>query len=173
MSGNLVYIVPCITIYNSIKMKRTIALFITALCLTVVVQAQKVQEKDIIGTWKLVIDIEEEMDEEAEDADTMLEEIFIKAVSGFVGGIMDDIEIYFEFQRNNDVKITVNAYDETETETGSWFINKRGYLVIEDIDDDNDDFSISTDDDEWKLIDGILVSDEHEKNRTVYMTKVD
>lgn len=153
-------------------MKRTIILFTAALCLTFTSQAQRVSEKDIIGTWKLVINIEEEMEEEAEDADTMLEEVFIKAISGFVGGIMDDIEIYFEFQSDNDVKITVNAYDEVETERGSWYINKRGYLVIEDIEDDDDDFNISTDDDEWKLIDGILVSDEHEKDRTVYMTRV-
>ena len=46
-------------------------------------------------------------------------------------------------------------------------------LVIEDIEDDDDNFNISTDDDEWKLIDGILVSDEHEEDRTVYMTRVD
>lgn len=153
-------------------MKRTITLFTTLLCLTFVTQAQKVQEKDIIGTWKLIIDIEEEMEEEADDADTMLEEVFIKAISGFVGGILEDIEIYFEFKQNNKLRITVNAYDKTETEKGSWYINKRGYLVIEDLDDD-DDFNISTDDDEWKLIDGILVSDEHEKDRNVYMTKVD
>lgn len=152
-------------------MKRTITLFTVALCLAFVSQAQKVTEKDIIGTWKLVIDIEEEMEEEADEADTMLEEVFIKAISGFVGGIMDDIEIYFEFQADNDLKITVNAFDEVETERGSWYINRRGYLVIEDLDDD-DDFNISTDDDEWKLIDGILISDEHEKNRSVYMTRV-
>lgn len=153
-------------------MKRTTALFVFALCVAFVSDAQRVKEKDIIGTWKLVIDIEEEMDEEAEEADTMLEEVFIKAISGFVGGIMEDIEIYFEFQADNDLKITVNAYDETETERGSWYINKRGYLVIEDIEDDDDDFHISSDDDEWKLIDGILVSDEHERDRNVYMTKV-
>ena len=153
-------------------MKRTIALFVFALCIAFIADAQRVKEKDIIGTWKLVIDIEEEMEEEAEDADSMLEEIFIKAVSGFVGGIIEDIEIYFEFQSDNDLKITVNAYGETETERGSWYINKRGYLVIDDIEDDDDDFHISSDDDEWKLIDGILVSDEHERDRKVYMTKV-
>jgi hypothetical protein len=131
-----------------------------------------VKERDIIGTWKLVINIEKEMEEEAEDADTMLEEVFIKAISGFVDGIMDDIEIFFEFQADNDLKITVNAYDETETERGSWYINDRGYLIIEDFEDDDDDFNITSDDDEWKLIDGILVSDEHEKDRTVYMTRV-
>lgn len=131
------------------------------------------KEKDVIGTWKLVIDIEEEMDKEAEDADTMLEEVFIKAISGFVGGILEDIDMYFEFREDGELKITVNAYDETETEYGKWFINRRGYLEIEDIDDDGDHFNIEADDDEWKLIDGILVSDEHEDDRSVYMTRVD
>lgn len=153
-------------------MTKSISFFITAMLLTVAVQAQKVTEKDILGTWKLIINVEEEMDKEAEEADTMLEEVFIKAISGFVGGIMEDIEIYFEFQKNNKLKITVNAYDETETEKGSWYINKKGYLVIEDIESDDNDFHISADDDEWKLIDGILVSDDHEDDRTVYMAKV-
>lgn len=133
---------------------------------------QKIKEKDVIGTWKLVIDIEKEMEEEADEADTMLEEVFIKAISGFVDGILDDIEIYFDFREDNELKITVNAYDETETEYGRWFINRRGFLEIEDIDDDDDRFSIDADDEEWKLIDGLLVSDEHEDNRNVYMTRV-
>lgn len=151
-------------------MKKTIIL-LGAFCVGFASYAQKVKEKDVIGTWKLIIDIENAMDEEAEDADTMLEEVFVKAISGFVGGILDDIEIYFDFRENNELKITVHAYDEKETEYGTWFINKRGYLEIEDIDDD-DDINISTDDDEWKLIDGILISDEHEDDRNVYMTRV-
>lgn len=134
-------------------------------------QAQKVKEKDLIGTWKLVIDIEEAMEEEADDADTMLEEVFINAISGIVGGILEDVEIYFDFQPNNELKITVNAYDETETEYGRWFINKRGYLEIEDSDDD-DDFHFESDDDEWKFIDGLLISSDHEDDRNVYMTRV-
>lgn len=135
-------------------------------------QAQKVEEKDILGTWKLVIDIENEMDEEAEDADTILEEIIIKSVSGIVSGVMENIEIYFEFKKRGNVIVTVNAYDDVDEDEGTWYINRRGYLVIEDIDDDDDKFSISADDDEWKLIDGLLVSDEHEEDRNVYMTKV-
>ncbi len=135
-------------------------------------QAQKVEEKDILGTWKLVIDIENEMDEEAEDADTILEEIIIKSVSGIVSGVMENIEIYFEFKKRGNVIVTVNAYDDVDEDEGTWYINRRGYLVIEDIDDDDDKFSISAHDDEWKLIDGLLVSDEHEEDRNVYMTKV-
>ncbi len=153
-------------------MKKTILILAVLFGTFQIASAQKVKEKDIIGTWKLIIDIEEEMEEEAEDADTMLEEVFIKAISGFVGGILDDIEIYFEFQADQDVKITVNAYDETEIEYGKWFINRRGYLEIEDIGDD-DDLNIHMDDDEWRLVDGLLVNDDHEKDRNVYMAKVD
>lgn len=137
------------------------------------VQAQKVEEKDILGTWKLVIDIEEEMDDEADEADTILEEIIIKSVSGIVSGVMENIDIYFEFKKRGVVNVTVNAYDDVEEDEGTWYINRRGYLVIEDIDDDDDKFSISADDDEWKLIDGLLISEEHEDDRNVYMTKVD
>ena len=153
-------------------MKKTL-LLLTAFSIGLISYGQKVKERDVIGTWKLIIDIEKEMEEEAEEADTMLEEVFINAISGFVDGILDDIEIYFDFREDNELKITVNAYDETETEYGRWFINRRGYLEIEDIDDDDDRFNIDADDDEWKLIDGLLVSDEHEDDRNVYMTRVD
>ena len=47
-------------------MKKTVIL-LAALCFGFFTQAQKVKEKDIIGTWKLVIDIEEEMEDEEED----------------------------------------------------------------------------------------------------------
>lgn len=154
-------------------MKKTILLFAMTFGLMVLAQAQNVTEKDVVGTWKLVIDVEEKMDQEAEEADSMLEEIIIKSVSGFVGGILDDIDIYFDFQRNGTLKLTVNAYDETEVEKGTWYINKRGYLVIEDIDSDGDnDFNINTNDDEWKLMDGILVNEDHEDDRAVYMARV-
>ncbi|NQZ75080.1 MAG: hypothetical protein HRT61_03070 [Ekhidna sp.] len=157
-------------------MKRSITLIIAICLLAVSVDAQKIKEKDVLGTWKLVIDIEEEMDKEAEEADNMLEEVIIKAVSGFVGGIMEDIDIYFEFRSNNKVKVTVNAYDETDSGTGTWFINKRGNLVIEDIEgEDDDQLNISTDNDEWTMQDGILISsdDVDDKERNVYMTRVD
>ncbi|MEO1253491.1 MAG: hypothetical protein AAFY41_01215 [Bacteroidota bacterium] len=151
-------------------MKKTTLLLSLFVGIIFTTHAQKIKEKDIIGTWKLIINVEEEMEEEAEDADTMLEEVFIKAISGFVGGILEDIEIYFEFKRNNDLKITVNAYGETETEYGTWSINRRGYLEIDEI--EGDDFHIEANGDERKMVDGILVSDDHEKDRNVYMAKV-
>lgn len=152
---------------------HTLTLFSLILLLGFGVQAQKMKEKDVLGTWKLVISVEDELDQEAEEADTILEEVILKSVSGLVSGVLENIDIYFEFKENNRVDITVRALGEVDEEEGSWYINKKGYLVIEDIDEDkDDDFSISSDD-QWKLIDGLLVSDEHEDDRNVYMTRVD
>ena len=152
---------------------RSLTILSLILLLGFSTQAQKVEEDDVLGTWKMVIEIEDELDKEADEADTILEEILIKSVSGFVAGVMNNIEIYFEFEEKGKVVVTVNAYDEIEEDEGTWYINMRGYLVVEDIDDDDDNFSISADDDEWKLIDGLLVSDEHEDDHNVYLTKVD
>ena len=48
-------------------MKRSITLIIAICLLAVSVDAQKIKEKDVLGTWKLVIDIEEEMDKEEKE----------------------------------------------------------------------------------------------------------
>lgn len=142
-------------------------------CLSVALigHAQTLKEKDVLGTWKLIINIEDKLDKEAEEADTYLEEIIIKSVSGFVDGIIGNIDVYFDFQPENRLFVTVDAFNETEEEEARWFINKRGNLEIEDWDDDDDDFHISGDD-EWKLIDGLLISDDHEDDRDVYMARV-
>lgn len=151
---------------------KTLTLLSLILLLGFGTQAQKVKQKDVLGTWKLVIDIEDELDEEAEEAETLLEEVIIKSVSGLVSGVMENIDIYFEFEEDNELEITVKAYGEVERERGTWYINKRGYLVIEDIDSEDDRFNISTDDDEWKLVDGLLISDDDD-DKNVYMTRVD
>jgi hypothetical protein len=137
-------------------------------------EAQKLKEKDILGTWKLHINIGEEIEREADDADTMLEEIIIKSVSGMVEGLMDNIEIYFEFQKNNQALITVNAYGETEVEKGRWFINKNGYLELDDFDNNDDgvNIDIDSDDEQWKLVDGLLISLDNLDDRNVYMARV-
>lgn len=152
---------------------KTLTILSLILLLGFSTQAQKVKEKDVLGTWKLVIDIEDELDEEAEEAETLLEEVIIKSVSGLVSGIMENIDIYFEFDKNNELEITVKAFGEVDSERGTWYINKRGYLVIEDIESDDDRFNISTDDEEWKLVDGLLISDDQDDDKNVYMTRVD
>lgn len=149
--------------------KKLTTLLLSVFVLTFSLQAQKVKEKEVLGTWKLIIEVDDELDKETEDAGTLLEEVLIKSVSGLVTGIIENIDIFFEFKKDHTATIVVNAYGEREVEQATWYINDNGYLEIED---DDDGIEIDANDDQWKLIDGILVSDEHEGDRNVYMTKV-
>jgi hypothetical protein len=132
----------------------------------------KVDEDRLLGTWKLVIDIEEELDQEADDEDNPFARMLIRGVSGLVEGIMENIEIYFDFQSDGEVRIQVNAFDEEETEYAEWTINRYGELIIEDVDNDNIQFD---NDDIWMMEGRRLVSYESdgERNENVYMVKVE
>lgn len=131
----------------------------------------KVSEDKLLGTWKLVIDIEEELEEEADDEDNPFARMLIRGVSGLVEGIMDNIDVYFDFQSDGEVKINVIAFEEEETEYAKWYINRYGELIIEDVDNDNIQFN---DDDVWMMDGRYLVSyDDGELQENVYMVKVE
>lgn len=147
-------------------------LFLTALAFVVSNSyAQRIKEKDLLGTWDLVLNVEEAIEKEADDSDTMMEKVLINVISGFVGGIIDDIDISFEFKSSNRLKIVVSAYGETETEYGKWRINSRGNLEIDDIEDEDNRLNFNSDDDEWVLLNGLLVPEDEKDDRTVYMKK--
>ncbi len=134
----------------------------------------KVRRSDVEGkTWKLKIDIDDELEEELDDADDAFERIIIKSVAGLVDGIIDGIDIYFEFMPNNELKITVEAFGEREVEYTEWYINKNGALVIEDTD------SFDTDsDDIWLFVDDVLVAFDEDwdgdlDDQNVYLVRID
>ena len=133
----------------------------------------KVREKDIAGkTWKLKIDIDDELQDEIDDADSAFERLIIKSVSGFVDGILDGIDIYFEFQDDNELKITVDAFGDTEVEYTNWYINRDGALVI----DDTDHFE--SDDEIWLFVDDVLVAFDKDwdgdlEDRSVYLVEME
>ncbi len=136
---------------------------------------ERVKEKELLGTWKMVIDIEEEMEEaerEIEEEESFLGEIVFDAVSGVVEGVLKRLDIYMTFRENGSVKITVNAFDEKETEYSDWEIDSKGRLYISD----NEHFD-SDDDDYWLMEDGILIlfdeDDDGEVSDNVYMVKID
>ena len=64
----------------------------------------KLKEKNVLGQWKLHIDIKEELKDESE-SENFFERIVAKGVSGLVSGIMDCIDIRFDFQKNNVLKV--------------------------------------------------------------------
>lgn len=156
------------------NLKTTALILICSLFLTTALQAQKVKEKDLIGNWKLIINLEEAFEEaemEMKEDDSVLGKIVLSSVSGLVTGILDEIEIYMEFKPKGELKIMVNAFGEKEVEYSSWDIDKQGRLYIKDTN------SYSSDDhDYWILQDDVLVSiDEGNSvpDKNVYMVKLD
>ena len=119
---------------------------ITLSCLLVLflvfgAQAQKkVRERDLKGQWHLVFDFDEEFVEEelSEEDVPWLGRIIAKGVSGIVLDILDEVDISFEFDRDNRLKILVDVFGEEEVEYAHWYIDSQGALILDDDEDDND-----------------------------------
>lgn len=153
-------------------MKKLItALLLVTVCLSVQAQ-QKVKEKDILGAWDLVIDIDhvkDEVEEELEEEEFWLARSFAKSVSNFALDIVESIDVRFDFREDGEVKISVKVFGERETEWAEWFINDDGELIIQDEDNKrrrrgrNFSMGYSNDDDVWLIKDGKLQA--YEKGR--------
>lgn len=140
--------------------------------------AQKsVKENDLKGVWKLVIDInKEEIARDIEDEDNVLAEIFAKSVTSAVFGIIEEIDIRFEFLPDNRLRVETNVFGESDVEYSDWYINRDGELIIGDTDNVNVN---SDDDDDYWLKDGdhLVAYDRDEsdrgKTKEVYLKRVD
>jgi hypothetical protein len=122
------------------------------------VQAQKkVKERDLKGHWQMVFDFDEDfIKNELEDEPDIpwLGKIVAEGVSGFVLNILDEIDIEFEFQSNNRLKIMIDAFGEESVEFAHWHIDSKGALILDEEDQD---------DDIWLFDQGKLYA--YEKNR--------
>ena len=135
----------------------------------------KVKERDVIGSWKLKIDVEEaleEAEEEMDEEDNWLGEVVLRGVSGLVEGVLDNIDIYFEFIPGGELEIIVEAFGEFEREYTEWeIIDGRLYIY--------DSEHLQTDDDDYWMLDGdVLISLEEGRyedkiNENIYLVKVD
>lgn len=153
--------------------KNTILLFILSLLFVTSATSQgKVKEKKIIGTWKLVINIDEEFDKAKDgldDDDNYLGKAIINSIDGLVSGLLDEIDVFMEFQKGGNVDIFVKAFGEEEKEQGKWLINDKGRLII--IDNDSSGFE---NDGYWLFDDELLVNyDENNEKSKAYLVKVD
>ena len=133
-------------------MKKAILSFCLLLLFSVAtVQAQsKVKEKDLKGTWKFVFEIDKE-------ADSSMERVILNAVDG----LLDEIDIYLEFRKNNELKVTVDAFDEREVDYGEWYINDDGELYFGESD------HFDTGDSVWMLVGNRLESFEYKRGKRV------
>lgn len=136
-------------------MTKTLPLLLLLACLATSATAQsRVHEKDLAGAWKMVFQLDHEIDE----ADGAFARIALKAVSG----IMDEIDIRFEFLSEHRLKVTSRALGEDQdVEYSTWRINDRGQLELGDTE------HMSTDDDVWMFEHGVLVPYELENHRLV------
>ena len=132
---------------------------------------ERVKEKDLIGNWKLVIEVDEAFDdakEELDNEESVLGRMILSSVSGFVDEILEEIDIYLEFKKGGEVEILVDAFGETETEYTKWTIDSKGRLYIEDSE------HFSSDHDYWMMKDGILIDvSDDDTGKYVYMVNMD
>ncbi len=153
-------------------MKKIVLLCMVALLSSSFVNAQsKVKDRDVLGEWKLHIDLQKEIQDKDSDLN-FLEKALVGAVSGIVTTAMNHVDIRFDFKRNNEVLLKIHNKEEdtTETETLKWFINNQGQLEIDDI--DNDHVNVRHDG-AWMILDKQLVAVEDGKvKQAVYLEKM-
>lgn len=161
-------------------MKQLFTIMLAAtVCLSAHAQSQ-LKEKDIVGKWDLIIDldeIEEEIERDVED-EHWLAARFAKSISNFALDIVAEIDIRMNFREGGELKITVNAFGIKDTEYAEWYINKKGELVIEDEDGRRSkrSFDIGDEDDVWLMKGDKLVAYEkgyrgRMKRQEVYMVR--
>ena len=157
---------------KTVDMKKIAFLFLVALLSSSLMNAQsKVKDRDVLGEWKLHVDLQKEIQDKDSDLN-FLEKALVGAVSGIVTTAMNHVDIRFDFKRNNEVILKIHNKDEdkTETEILKWFINKQGQLEIDDL--DNDHVNVQHDG-AWMLLDKQLVAEEDGKvKQAVYLEKM-
>ncbi|OEK06548.1 hypothetical protein [Roseivirga misakiensis] len=143
---------------------------ITAALLLVLVSASltaqsKVREKDVLGEWDVIIDLQEareEVEDDLEEEDSWIARRFARGISNFAFNIVESIDIRFDFRRDGELKMSFNVLGDREVEYMEWYINRDGELIIEDDDRNrrrrrnNSSFNFSNDDDVWMMKDGKL-----------------
>lgn len=152
------------------KTKITTSILSMFITCSIVLGQKTVKEKDILGNWKLVIEVDDVLNEAKESLDQddeFLGKIILSSVSGFVETILDEIEIYLEFKKGGELIINIGAFGEEGEEYSSWSIDKNGRVVISDTE------KIQTDNNFWILKDGILVNAENDGEKYVYMVNID
>ncbi|MGB3991163.1 MAG: hypothetical protein WBK89_00415 [Flavobacteriaceae bacterium] len=84
-------------------MKKIAFLFLAALLSSSLMNAQsKVKDRDVLGEWKLHVDLQKEIQDKDSDLN-FLEKALVGAVSGIVTTAMNHVDIRFDFKRNNEV----------------------------------------------------------------------
>ena len=128
-----------------------IAVAIVSTILDSTAQTKKVQEKDLDGLWQMKIKLKEGLiEDELDEEDDAFAKMIVAATGSLVEGVLEEIDIKFEFLPDGKCKVYASAFDsDNDVDYTSWSINSRGELRIEDsksYNSDNDDYWLFEDD---------------------------
>jgi len=155
-------------IYMKTTLLSLVMLFVVGL--GAVSAQERVTEGRLLGEWRMMINVENEIRKEAEEQG-FLTEMFLNGISGMVQGILDDIDIQMTFKKDGVLEL-VALYDGQvdDVETLSWSIDDKGHLFIDDF--KNERVSIENDG-YWMWENGRLISFEKDGTRSdnVWMQK--
>lgn len=133
--------------------------------------AQKFNEKELMGSWDMVIDIDAAMNDAKKDLN-LFEKMIVSSVSGFVDQVLELVDITIEFKPKGKALLKVDGPDVEEKETTelSWQINANGDLIIDDYESDQAHVNM---DNVWRLEGDRLQSYEPDgtKETAVYMIR--
>jgi len=131
----------------------------------------KVSEKDVWGTWRFHLKLQEVAKSDSADLN-FIEKAVVGAVSGIVDTAMEQVDIQFHFKKSKELVVVVHEHEtkkKTE-ETIEWFINKNGQLEISDL--KNDRVNIDNDG-VWMLLNRRLVPVENGKaTQGIYLERL-
>ncbi len=135
------------------KKKAGALCLLLALAVTDATAQSSVHAKDLTGVWQMTFELSEEGESPAE----------VMAL-GAVERLLNWIDIRFEFLPENRLKVMVKVLGEEEVEYGTWSVNDRRELVL----DDTENFE--SEDTVWLFEDGRLTGYKYEDGRRVRST---
>lgn len=89
----------------------------------------KIDSDELPGKWKLIIDVESKADE--------TENAFARAALRAVGGLLEEVDIRFDFQEDGTALLEVTAFEEdadVDADEITWEVTRHGGLILGDSD---------------------------------------
>jgi len=140
-------------------------LFLSSLAFT----QNKLNESDIIGRWEIKIKVKELIKQETKGLD-MLEKMAIQLASGFAEDIVDSVDKYIVFEKNNKAILTIDYNDFSEKEEIIWSINQNDEIIIDD--SLNKKINIGSENNTWIYLDDmIFIKEQTRINKNIFLKK--
>lgn len=100
-------------------------------------KAQKLNEKELMGSWHMVIDIDAAIKESQKDLN-LFEKMIVGSVSGFVDQVLEMVDITIVFMPKGKAVLTVDGPEVQEKETTqlTWQHDPSGGIIIDDYESD-------------------------------------